>query len=126
MDNGKGPQIFEGIHHVAITVADLEEARSFYGGILRLEELDRPDFGVPGVWYSLGSSQQLHIAAFDDHVTPRRSHFALRVSDLDEVADRLQTAGVDIRRSPNIPGAGRQAAFNDPAGNLVELNQPID
>jgi predicted enzyme related to lactoylglutathione lyase len=31
---------------------------------------------------------------------------------------------VKVSKPMTIPGAGRQAFFRDPSGNLVELNQP--
>ena len=49
-----------GISHVALSVSDLARARSFYVDAMGLEELRRPDFGVPGAWFRLGD-RQLHV-----------------------------------------------------------------
>ncbi len=35
---------FESLHHVAISVSDLARAKEFYGDVLGLEEIARPDF----------------------------------------------------------------------------------
>jgi catechol 2,3-dioxygenase-like lactoylglutathione lyase family enzyme len=40
--------VIEGIHHTAIIVTDVERAKRFYGGVLGLSELPRPDFGFEG------------------------------------------------------------------------------
>ncbi len=48
--------------HATFLVADLEEARAFYEGILGLAASpDRPDLGFPGVWYDIGQGQQIHL-----------------------------------------------------------------
>ena len=75
------------IHHVLIAVDDLERTRQFYTGILQLQELQRPNFEYPGLWYKIGDGQQeLHINVRSD-ATLRRDkwidrndvHLALRV-----------------------------------------------
>jgi glyoxylase I family protein len=112
-----------GVHHVALTVDDLGAARRFYGGQLGLEEIERPDFGVPGAWYGLGA-QQVHIVELPTHRPTDPSHFAIQVDDLDAVVADLEAKGVEVRRARSVAGAGQQANIKDPAGNLSELNQP--
>ena len=51
-------------------------------------------------------------------------HFALRVDDIDEWVTEIGAAGVRVDTIPHTPGAGRQAFLRDPAGNVIELNQP--
>jgi catechol-2,3-dioxygenase len=51
---------FERIHHVSIAVRNLERARAFYGGVLKLPEMERPPFQSKGIWYAIGD-QQLHL-----------------------------------------------------------------
>ena len=36
----------------------------------------------------------------------------------------LAEQGLDVTASPTVDGAGRQAFFKDPTGNIIELNQP--
>jgi glyoxylase I family protein len=110
-----------GIHHVNVMFDDIDVAREFYGETLGFEELDRPDFGFPGLWFQMGT-QQLHLqpgAAPDSF-----QHFALEVDDLDAVLIELAERGLVIAASPTVDGAGKQAFFKDPTGNVIELNQP--
>jgi catechol 2,3-dioxygenase-like lactoylglutathione lyase family enzyme len=51
-------------------------------------------------------------------------HFALRVDDLETAVTEISAAGVRIDRIPHMSGAGQQAFLRDPAGNVIELNQP--
>jgi len=46
--------LFEELNHVRITVTDVAKAREFYTGLLGLEEIPRPAFDFPGIWYSHG------------------------------------------------------------------------
>ena len=48
------------ISHIAIVVKNLDKARKFYGNILKLEEIKRPDFVIKGIWYRLGDFE-LHL-----------------------------------------------------------------
>lgn len=117
--------MFEGIQHVGVTVDDLEAARAFYGGQLGLAELPRPDFGFPGLWYAIGD-QALHLMELGPADPSTPNHLAVQVADLDAVVAVLESRGVTVRVSERVtPGAGRQATVRDPAGNTVELNQPL-
>ena len=54
---------FTVLSHVSVTVSDLEKAKRFYGDLIGLTQIPRPDFGFSGVWYSLGGELQLHVIA---------------------------------------------------------------
>lgn len=115
-----------GLHHVNLRVDDLEVARRFYVEVMGFEELDRPDFGFPGAWFRMGA-HQLHLQTTDAPDAPDAKsgdHFALQVEDCAACADELEARGVDVLRLDPLPGAGTQAFLRDPAGNLIELNQP--
>jgi catechol 2,3-dioxygenase-like lactoylglutathione lyase family enzyme len=49
-----------GVHHVVLLIDDLAAARQFYGDVLGLTEIDRPDFKLDGAWFQLGAGQ-LHL-----------------------------------------------------------------
>ena len=111
-----------GVHHVSINVGDVATAVEFYTTVLGLTlRTDRPDFGFGGAWLDLGD-QQVHLiegTAPDNLGQP----FAIRVGDIDAAVTELKGKGIEVR-GPVYVGAGRQAFFSDPAGNLVELNEP--
>ena len=112
-----------GIHHVAICVDDAEAAKAFYCDVLGFEPLtNRPaEFG-PGYWLE-GGGQQLHLMQVAD-AGRNPGHFAVRVDDIAAAVADISDAGVRVDRIPHTPGAGEQAFLHDPAGNLIELNQP--
>jgi glyoxylase I family protein len=114
-----------GVHHVALLVDDLAAARQFYGDVMGLTEIDRPDFKVDGVWFQLGASQ-LHLVVEDGHVGPESQHFAVQVSDLDATVAAIEAHGVSVRTFGGrfLQGAGHQAFLQDPSGNSIELNEP--
>lgn len=111
-----------GVQHVALVVTDLEAADRFYGEVLGLARLPRPDFGFPGTWYACGA-QAIHLFP-GEHPEVGRHHFAIEVDDLDGAVAALSAKGIEVRVSPAFDGAGRQAFLKDPSGNRIELNQP--
>ena len=114
----------DGVHHVSLNVHDVEKTGRFYLEVLGLEKLPRPDFGVPGLWLRAGG-QEIHLIEVEDHRAPEGQHFAFRVDDLDEAIRALGEHGVKVSDPFQIPAGGRQAFLRDPAGNLIELNQPL-
>ena len=110
-----------GVHHVAVTVTDPEEAIRFYVDVLGLRQReDRPDFGIGGAWLDAGG-QQVHLL----EGTPPESkgqHFALWFSDLDAVVGELRGRGFEVG-DPGGIGADRATFVVDPSGNAVELHE---
>ncbi len=110
------------IHHVSINVPDPEVALRFYVDVLGLTpRTDRPDFGIGGAWLDAGG-QQVHLIQGEAPANIGQ-HFALAVDDLDAVITELRARGVEVSDAMAV-GPGRQAFTHDPAGNMVELNQP--
>lgn len=113
------------VHHVSINVANVEEVAPFYTDILGMQELDRPDFGFPGRWLRTKAGAEVHLIQVEDWVPPKGQHWAFRVDDIDATVAELREAGVRIKDAAAIPGTtARQTFFKDPAGNMIELNQP--
>jgi catechol 2,3-dioxygenase-like lactoylglutathione lyase family enzyme len=112
-----------GVHHVSLNVHDVAETGRFYVEVLGLERLPRPDFGVPGLWLRC-EEQEIHLIEVESHRAPEGQHFALRVDDLDAALAELSRRGVKASAPFRIPGGGRQSFIRDPAGNLIELNEP--
>jgi catechol 2,3-dioxygenase-like lactoylglutathione lyase family enzyme len=111
------------VHHVAICVRELDAAVRFYTEVLGFTVMpQRPAAFGPGAWLESGTAQ-VHLMVADEH-PPGLQHFALRVDDLDAAVAAIAAKGVRVDPAPHTPGAGRQAFLRDPAGNLIELNQP--
>jgi len=109
------------LDHTSIRVGDLGRAREFYEGLLGLSTAPRPELGLPGVWYALGSAQ-VHLIAHanaTDGIDPTGPHFALEVENLAEVRKTLDARGI-----PYLDFGGTQLWVCDPDGNVVELCEP--
>jgi catechol 2,3-dioxygenase-like lactoylglutathione lyase family enzyme len=100
------------------------EARRFFGGLLGLAELEKPEplRSRGGVWFALGGGGQLHVGVEDPFAPARKAHPALRVAaeELDELAQRLESAGERVDWDDSLPGA-RRFYTADPWGNRLEL-----
>jgi len=119
------------LHHVAVTVTDLARAKQFYGDVLGLTEVQRPDFDFGGAWYQIGTTQ-LHLIVHPPTLTMRRTrdidsrdgHLALRVPSFDETVAHLRALGVDFLESRVNLTPWAQVYVTDPDGNVIELNAP--
>jgi catechol 2,3-dioxygenase-like lactoylglutathione lyase family enzyme len=117
------------LHHVSLTVTDLERAKNFYGKILGLKEIPRPDFDFPGAWYEI-EGQQVHLIVEptsqtirpDKGLYSREGHFALRVENYYEALNWLKQNQVEILEKPDGKSGFAQIFCADPDGNLIELN----
>jgi len=125
--------LFKVLSHVSITVTDATKARDFYTGVLEFQEIPRPAFDFPGIWYSLGGDLQLHIILNDQLVRPaterekivaRYPHFALWTEDVDGTARRIEELGLVCRDVISGPTGLRQLFVKDPDGNMVEFLGP--
>jgi catechol 2,3-dioxygenase-like lactoylglutathione lyase family enzyme len=114
-----------GIDHVQIAApAGCEgPARAFYGALLGLEELPKPEalHGRGGCWFRAGR-QELHVGVEDPFAPALRAHPGLVSGDLDALRSRLNGAGIDTLADDSIPGARRFFAA-DPFGNRLEFRE---
>ena len=126
-------KLFKEVNHVSITVTDVEKARGFYTGVLGLEEIPRPAFNFPGIWYSLNNGLSLHIILNDQLLRPavererieaRYPHFALWTDDCDATAAKIEALGLPCRDVFSGPTGLRQVFVKDPDGNMVEFIGP--
>ncbi|MDH3440846.1 MAG: VOC family protein [Gammaproteobacteria bacterium] len=141
-----------GIHHLAISVPSLDEARAFYCGVLGFEVAEEFDFGpdeeservtqVKGAaaevlmlragnvhveifeYRNEGVSEQPDDRPVCDHGF---THFALEVDgDIDAVYDELENAGVKWH-SPlvgSLDEEGYRVTYGrDPFGNVIEIQK---
>jgi catechol 2,3-dioxygenase-like lactoylglutathione lyase family enzyme len=115
--------VLDGIDHVQIAApAGCEaEARRFFGELLGLEELEKPEplRSRGGLWFRVGT-QQLHVGVDQDFAPARKAHPAFAVSRYDELVARLRSAGAQVAADASIPGV-RRCYVTDPWENRIEL-----
>jgi catechol 2,3-dioxygenase-like lactoylglutathione lyase family enzyme len=114
-----------GIDHVQVAApAGCEgPARAFYGALLGLEELPKPEAlrSRGGCWFRAGS-HELHVGVEDPFAPALKAHPGLVSADLDGLRARLNAVGIETRDDDSIPGARRFYAA-DPFGNRLEFRQ---
>jgi catechol 2,3-dioxygenase-like lactoylglutathione lyase family enzyme len=127
------------LHHVSLTVTDLERSRAFYRDILQLSEIERPPFSFAGAWFGIGETQQLHLivhngATFrgERGIDTRDSHFAVRVASYREAVDHLRSKGyredaaeldpLRMRLQPRAAAGFPQIYILDPDRHVIEIN----
>jgi catechol 2,3-dioxygenase-like lactoylglutathione lyase family enzyme len=114
------------LHHVQIAAppACEAEARHFFGDLLGLEELEKPEplRSRGGAWFALGDGRELHVGVEEPFAPARKAHpaFRLPADELDGLATRLESAGMRVEWDSSLPGA-RRFYTADPWGNRLEL-----
>lgn len=118
--------LVSGVNHISFAVRDLERSRAFYEGVLGLETIPRPDFGIPGVWYQAGDAQ-VHLIAVPDGVdvgapppglTPLANHQAFAIRDYEKVLLELRQRGIEVLETTPENG---QLFVRDPDGYMLEF-----
>ena len=123
------PAAVHGFLHAGILVRDLPRAREFYGRLLGLPEIPRPDLGFPGAWYGLGAFQ-LHLIVpppdrsvgdAAERFAGRVRHLAFRVGGFEPLVERLEREGHPFWPAAPAPDGARRGFTRDPDGNVLEL-----
>ena len=126
------------IHHLSLTVTDLERSRAFYRDVLTLREIERPAFSFPGAWFQVGEAQQLHLIVHTNStfrnkpLDTRDLHFAVRLESFQNALDFLHARGFREDAAPDDPSrmivqpratAGfPQIYILDPDRHVIEIN----
>lgn len=114
-----------GLDHVQVAVpaGSEQEVRGFYGDLLGLPEIPKPEglMARGGVWFQVGP-QELHVGLTPDFVAAIKAHpaFLVPASELDQLAAALNAAGSPIRWDDAIPEV-RRFYTDDPWGNRLEM-----
>jgi catechol 2,3-dioxygenase-like lactoylglutathione lyase family enzyme len=115
--------VLDGIDHVQLAAPPgcEAEARRFFGELLGLEELEKPEplRSRGGVWFRVGT-QQLHIGVDEAFAPARKAHPAFAVARYAELVARLRAVGVVVDEDNSIPGVNR-CYLSDPWANRIEL-----
>ncbi len=123
----------ERLDHVLVLTDDLDATTAFYCDVIGFERGDRPPLPFPGHWLYLGGAACVHVAdraAYEAHaanmgLAPTGSaidHVAFAAEGYEEIAARLEAAGVEAVTN-DVPAASmRQIFLSDPNGIRIELN----
>jgi catechol 2,3-dioxygenase-like lactoylglutathione lyase family enzyme len=120
-------RMLKDIDHVQIAMPPGEEerARDFYGRILGLVELEKPETlrKRGGVWFSLGA-RQFHLGVEKEFVPAKKAHPAFLVEDVARLKGVLEANGCKVISDEPLEGYDRIYA-NDPFGNRLEFLRPV-
>jgi catechol 2,3-dioxygenase-like lactoylglutathione lyase family enzyme len=115
--------------HGTLCVGDVEAAIEFYGRVLGLRQIERPDFGFPGAWFMAGSVP-VHLTTggllrgANAPLNSHEAHLAFRMEkDLQHLVEKVRAAGAPVYESEDPPVAQRQVFVLDPWGNMLEFCQ---
>lgn len=121
--------IVKSVHHISFAVRDLAKSLDFYQGLLGLEPVERPDFGIPGAWLAAGNGQ-VHLIQTPPGVevgepppglSPLANHEAFAIEDYAATLAALEARGVEVLSTSPEQG---QLWIRDPDGNVIELIDP--
>jgi catechol 2,3-dioxygenase-like lactoylglutathione lyase family enzyme len=122
--------VITGLDHVQVAAPPRcePEARRFYGELLGLPEIPKPEAlrAAGGAWFSLGA-QQLHVGVAEPFTPATKAHPALALDgerELRALAGQLASAGATVRWDDRLPDAARFYT-DDPWGNRLELLAPL-
>jgi len=124
------PLKIEAIDHVQVTVPGpaLAEAIRFYGAVLGLERIVKPESlrSNGGAWYKIGSVE-VHVSPEDAQPGSEASkrHVCYVVTDLAEAERELAAHGVEIIRDRQPIVGWVRCYIRDPGGNRIEIAERL-
>jgi catechol 2,3-dioxygenase-like lactoylglutathione lyase family enzyme len=111
------------LHHLQVAMPSGEEqtARAFYGDLLGLEEIPKPEHLAKqgGCWFR-APELELHLGVEADFRPARKAHPAFLVNGLQPLRKRLEGADTEIVDDTQLDGHERFYAY-DPFGNRLEF-----
>ena len=119
------------LDHVNVTVPKaLEgEAKRFYGDVLGLAEIEKPDGARArgGAWYACGGVQ-LHLSIEERPAgeSPSRRHVCVLVADLAAAEAACGAAGLAIEPDDRPIAGWSRFYIRDPGGNRIEVAGAVE
>ena len=114
---------FNRLNHVQVCIplGAEAQAREFYGRLLGLREIEKPEAlrANGGLWYEV-ADVQLHVGVEETAPAPSKRHPAFEVDDVPGVRRYLEEHSVRTKDEEDVPGM-RRFSFFDPFGNRIEL-----
>ncbi|WP_339372615.1 VOC family protein [Paenibacillus elgii] len=118
---------YTGIDHVQLAAPTgcEEEARAFYGELLGMREIPKPEplRARGSVWFACGP-HEVHIGVQTDFVPASKAHPAFQVKDLGKLKQALAEKGIVVREDVPLDGMLRFHCL-DPFGNRLEFVQRL-
>ena len=113
------------LSHINVTMPKGSEdiARSFYGGLLGLREIPKPEAvrSRGGVWFA-ADGLDVHVSVEEQRVgVDAYRHFGLESADVAGLRAKLQAAGVATE--DGCPAPWRRFFIRDPFGNRIEIHE---
>jgi hypothetical protein len=113
------------LSHINITMPQGSEdvARSFYGGLLGLKEIPKPESirSRGGVWFEAGG-RDIHVSVEETRAgADTYRHFGLECSGVDGLRSKLHAAGVATE--DGRPAPWRRFFVRDTFGNRIEIHE---
>jgi catechol 2,3-dioxygenase-like lactoylglutathione lyase family enzyme len=108
---------------ISVPVTNIERAARFYGATLGLPQVSE------GAWpeFQLGENISLYLIdptnVGQQFTTPHSSHIALRVPNVEEARNELESRGVQFDAEIFDTGVCHMAFFRDPDGNALMLHR---
>jgi catechol 2,3-dioxygenase-like lactoylglutathione lyase family enzyme len=112
------------VRHTGINISDVNKSKEFYGQVIGMTELPRPELPIPGAWYEC-NGVQVHLIGHSETMKGAGvgPHIALQVEDLEQAKQELKARGIAFQELTPPPSmrANPVVFVRDPDGNVVEL-----
>lgn len=109
--------------HIQLAIPAFEEvkARAFYGELLGLREIEKPEAlrDRGGCWFQVGT-QQLHLGVEADFRPAKKAHPAFRVENYKDLQEKLVKDGFTVTPDNMLKDVERFYT-HDPFGNRLEF-----
>ncbi|MGM9478195.1 VOC family protein [Pedobacter sp. GSP4] len=119
------------LNHIAVYVADLNSATTFYESVFNLKIIPEPFKDNRHTWFSLGPAGQLHLiqGAKSNQVFDKNAHLCFSVPSVDDFVKKLNDkninfedwAGKEKSITLRVDGV-KQIYFKDPDGHWLGVN----